>query len=215
MLVPAEGVVDRALAGVEHQDAGGVGQRAHRPGFQIELVFVLSALLHDEVAEEGQWAGVGDGREGERCQEAGAAAGQLAENVLGQRRGQGAVSPHPPVVEKDAGVEHALGGRLGHPVAELPLPAGHAQAPLRVTGHHVAGAVIIAGYVEVFRYVAGEFEEIALHLGVAGGGDVGEDQGVVLVGPQQLLAAALAAEGEPVEKGRRVAVAVGLHPGEA
>ena len=187
---PLQPRLGRALA-----DVVADGQRARRRNDreQAVLLQVEPAVLELEAAEQGE--GVAD------LVEVGAE--QLGEMRLGVAGLVGVfeefvadrvVAVDGPHVEDDVDVEQILRPRAAHPFGDARLPQIERAAELGILRHDAALAVGHAGGVEEVGEAPAELGKPAV-LGAAGLAR-GEDDGVVLVGGEQALAAAARAEHE-------------------
>jgi len=117
------------------------------------------------------------------------------ELFLAQLRQQRRVPGHGPQVKKHTAVQQRHGLRLVNPFAKVAPPLRQRLAPLRMHGHHLAGAMDVAAGIQPIADKAGKVGEVraVLHRVVL----VGQHQGVVLVGAGRLLLPRLRPCGHP------------------
>ncbi|MNO86754.1 hypothetical protein D3C76_781630 [compost metagenome] len=152
-----------------------------------------AAALHVEVrveglqlAEEGQRGIELQGRHGDAAEPALTVFGETAQ-VLAQRLEQLTVAGHRPGIGEDRQAQQLLRSALQLDLQQFALPVGNRLAPFGAAGHHPARARRIAELQQRRGEALHQSQSLLLRQ------VVGEDQGVVLVGLQQLLAAPFAA----------------------
>ena len=121
----------------------------------------------------------------------------IFKNKIRQIVGEFAIAKRETVIKKDERQQYFGFSGIGNPTVDHFFPLAKAQAPFRIGSHHFGRAIFIAYIKKSFVDISGQFQKIFFGFCFQFFRYILINQGIVLVGLQQLFASALASHGQP------------------
>ena len=173
----------------QRQQANAADQRQGARVLEVYLASIVAVVaLEDKPAEDAERHIVFEFVPVHLTKERPIVADQTGDD-MSQLTGEFSLAPHRLEVEEDVGEANGNETALARPPTDLIDPLPQCLTPQRIYRHAVAIAVGDAGLVQVAAEPLGQLEKKGIGSGVLVLGVIGDDEAVILVGKQVVLAA--------------------------